>query len=148
MLPKVILSIWLLSWFFLPSATAGQTISTREMQGFFYADGKMEKSDPQFEITYFIEGDKITRTRVYDFKNKKVIPDNTAYQILRHLSSDPSAPIHEADKALGGKDVLRAIGEPGMDAVETLVITKDAVASYKSTSDYMVISRSEIISIN
>ena len=105
----------------------------------------MKKSEPQFEITYFINGDSITRTRVYDFKKKEVIPDNTTYNIQRQLFSDVLSPMHEADKALGGKDVIRAIGQPGMDAVETVVISGDYINSYKSTSDYLVISRQKII---
>ena len=67
---KILLGVYVFLLVFLKFAHAGQTISTREVQGFFYADGKMEKSDAAFEITYFIEGDKITRTRVYDFKKK------------------------------------------------------------------------------
>ena len=145
---KIILGVYVFTLVFLPSVHAGQTISTKEVQGFFYADGKMEESDAQFEITYFVEGDKITRTRVYDFKKKQVMPDSTVYQIQRQLLSDPAHPVHKTDKALGGKDVIRAIGQPGLDAIETIVITEQNVTSYKSTSDYLVISRQEIISIS
>lgn len=135
------------SFLFLSLAPAGasETITGKEIQAFFYSDGKMKKSEPQFEITYFINGDSITRTRVYDFKKKEVIPDNTTYNIQRQLFSDVLSPMHEADKALGGKDVIRAIGQPGMDAVETVVISGDYINSYKSTSDYLVISRQKII---
>ncbi len=136
-----------ISLLFPADVYAGQTISTKEVQGFFYADGKMEKSEPCFEITYYIEGDTITRTRVYDFKKKQVIPDNTVYQVQRQMTSDPNNPASQSNKALGGQDVVRAIGQPGMDAIETLVIAGKNVNSYKSTGDYLVISRQEIIDV-
>lgn len=52
-------------------ALAGETITAQEVAGYFYADGVMGRSKGQFEITYYIEGNTVTRTRVYDL-NKKV----------------------------------------------------------------------------
>ena len=37
--------------------------------------------------------------------------------------------------------VIRAVGQPGSDAIEILVIGQDFIQSCKSTSDYFVISR-------
>ena len=115
---------------------AGETITAREVEGYFYADGEMEHSKGQFENTYYLEGDTITRTRAYDINRKEVIPDNTVYQIQRQLSSDPS-------KGRMGlpPPVMRAIGLPGSDAVEILMIGETYIQSVKSTSDYFVISR-------
>jgi hypothetical protein len=122
-------------------AVAGETISTVELQSFFYADGRMEKSEPRFEMTYFVEGDTVTRTRVYDKVNKEVIPDDTQYAIVRGLSSDPQNPL----SSMRGISVIRAVGSPGSDAVEVIVIGSDFVQTVKSTRNYFVISRQKRI---
>jgi hypothetical protein len=119
---------------------AGETITALEEEGFFYADGEMKRSNAQFEITYYIEGDTVTRTRVYDIKKKQIIPDNTVYQIQRQLVSDPSKNL-----SLSGIPIIRAIGQPGTDAIEILVIGETFIQSVKSTSDYFVISRKKRI---
>jgi hypothetical protein len=121
---------------FSEAAVAGQTITTSEVETYFYADGEMNRSKGQFEITYYLDGDTITRTRVYDIAKKEVIPDNTVYQIVRHLLSDPTV----NDSGLGPV-VIRAIGQPGLDALEVLMIGETYVQAVKSTSDYFVISR-------
>ena len=43
----------------------------QEVEGYFYTDGEMKRSDPQFENTYSVEGNIITRTRTYDLKKRK-----------------------------------------------------------------------------
>jgi len=120
-------------------ALAGETITAQEVEGYFYSDGEMKRSKGQFEMTYYIEGNTITRTRVYDLKTKEVIPDDTAYQIQRQLKSDPSKGL------LRGKPIIRAIGQPGSDAVEVLMIGDAFIQSVKSTADYFVISRQKRI---
>ena len=118
------------------AAFAGETITAQQVEGYFYADGEMERFKGQFEITYYIEGNTITRTRVYDLHKKQVIPDDTIYQIQRQLLSDPTK-----GASLGGKPIIRAIGQPGLDAMEILMIGDTFIQSVKSTSDYLVISR-------
>lgn len=118
------------------AAFAGETITAQEVEGYFYADGEMKRSKGQFEITYYIEGNTITRTRVYDFNKKQVISDDTVYQIQRQLLSDPAK-----GASLSRKPIIRAIGQPGLDAVEILMIDETFIQSVKSTSDYFVISR-------
>ncbi len=117
-------------------AFAGETITAQEVEGFFYADGKMKRSEAIFEITYYMEGNTVTRTRVYDISKKEVIPDDTVYQIQRQLLSDPSIGL-----SISGRPVIRAIGQPGLDAIEILMIGDTFIQSVKSTSDYFVISR-------
>lgn len=117
---------------------AGETITAREIEGYFYTDGKMKRSKGQFEITYFYEGKTIIRTRVYDYSKKKIIPDDTVYLVLEHLSSHPGK--NPNIKEPRGS-VIRAVGQPGLDAVEILVVGEDFIQSVKSTSDYFVISR-------
>ena len=117
-------------------ALGGETITTQELEGYFYADGKMERSKGQFEITYYIEGDTVIRTRVYDLIKKEVIPDDTVYLIQQQLISDPTKGL-----SLIRKPVIRAIGQPGLDAIEILVIGETFLQSVKSTADYFVISR-------
>ena len=118
------------------TAFAGETITAQEVEGYFYADGEMKRSEPQFEITYYVEGDTVTRTRVYDINKKAVTPDNTVYQIQRQLASDPTKGLSPS-----GKPIIRAIGQPGTDALEMLVIGETFIQFVKSTSDYLVISR-------
>lgn len=117
-------------------ALAGETITAQEIEGYFYADGEMKQSKGLFEITYYIEGNTVTRTRVYDLSKKQVIPDNTVYQIQRQLLSDPTKGL-----SLTGKPIIRAIGQPGLDAVEILMISETFIQSVKSTSHYFVITR-------
>ena len=118
------------------SAFAGEFITAQEIEGYFYADGEMKRSKGQFEITYYIDGSTITRTRVYDINVKKVIPDDTVYQIQSQLLSDPAK-----GASVGVKPIIRALGQPGLDAIEMLMIGDSFIQSVKSTSDYFVISR-------
>lgn len=121
-------------------AFAGETITAQELEGYYYRDGKMKRSKGVFEITYYMEGNTVTRTRVYDISKKEVIPDDTVYQIQRQLSSDPSN-----KRSSLGPPVIRAIGQPGFDAVEILMIGDTFIQSVKSTSDYFVITRQKRI---
>lgn len=121
-------------------ALAGETITAQEVEGYFYADGEMKRSKAQFEITYYVEGNTVTRTRVYDFNKKQVEPDDTVYHIQRQLWSDPSMGL-----SIKGNPIIRAIGQPGTDAIEILMIGDTFIQAVKSTSDYFVISRQKRI---
>lgn len=123
-----------------------QTIVGIETESYFYADGEMKKSPGQFENTYYLDGNKITRTRVYDRIKKDVIPDDTVYVVQEQLSSHPATlpkPRKTAPNASTRMfpPVIRAVGQPGTDAIEILVIGEDFIQSCKSTSAYFVISR-------
>ena len=113
----------------------GQTIVAREVEGYFYSDGKMQKSAGQFENTYYYQGDTIKRIKVHDFRNNRTEEDDTVYQVQRQLLSDPGRNISLSEP------VIRAIGQPGMVAVEILVVGDTFIQSVKSTSGYFVISR-------
>ena len=63
--------------------------------------------------------------------------DNTVYQIQRQLWSDPVQGI--ITRVV--KPSVRAIGQPGADAVEIFVIDDTFVQSVRSTGAYFVISR-------
>lgn len=132
---SILMSIAVLLFISPQIVESGQTIVAREVEGYFYSNGKMEKSSGQFENTYYYHGDTIKRVRVHDFKNKRTEEDDTVYQIQRQLLSDPGKNISISEP------VIRAIGQPGMDAVEILVVGDDYIQSVKSTSDYFVISR-------
>jgi hypothetical protein len=120
------------------AALAGETITAQEVESYFYSDGEMKHSPKgAFEITYYLDENTVTRTRVYDINEKKVMPDNTIYKIERQLMSDPS----RGGYAFPGKSVIRAIGSPGLDALEILMIGETFIESVRSTSDYFVISR-------
>jgi hypothetical protein len=121
-------------------ALAGETITAQEVEGYIYADEEMKRSRAQFEITYYIDGNTVTRTRIYDFNKKQVIPDDTVYQIQRQLVSDPSKGF-----SLSGEPIIRAIGQPGTDSVEILMIDETFIQSVRSTAHYFVISRQKRI---
>lgn len=133
---KVVILLTLAVFLVCGATLAGETITSQEVEGYFYSDGEMKRSNPQFEFTYYIEGNTITRIRLYDLNKKQVIPDDTIYQIQRELVSDPSKGL-----SLSGIPVIRAIGQPGTDAIEILVIGETFIQTVKSTSDYFVISK-------
>lgn len=121
---------------------AGETIVTHETDRYFYKDGRMVKLDNQFEVTYFLDLDKdtLTRTRVYDFLNNKITPDETVYHLERQMLSHPS----NSERYIL-KPVIRAIAQPGADSMELLVIEEKAVESVTSTADELLISRGKRI---
>jgi hypothetical protein len=122
---------------------AGETITTQEVDSYMYQDGEVgERSKGQYEVTYYIEGNTVTRTRVYDSFHKDVIPDNTIYQIQRQLSSDP---IIENSHIPEPYRTIRAIGQPGKDSVEILMINDKYVQSVRSTGNYFIITSSKRI---
>lgn len=128
----------------LPSLVYGQqTVVGVEVESYFYADGEMKREAGRFENTYLVQEDRIIRTRVYDQTKKEVIPDNTTYLIMEHLVSHPKRFPSVGEKRRVGEwaAVIRAVGEPGSDAVETVVIGSDFIQTCKSASDYFVISR-------
>ena len=130
--------LFLLGIFVCNVATGNETIVAKEVEGYMIDNGKVKNSTPQFEITYVIDGDIITRTKVYDFKNKKNINDNTVYKIQRQLLSDPTKGM-----SISGKIVIRAIGQPGSNAIEILTISSKFIDSLKSTADYFIFSRQQ-----
>lgn len=133
LLATLLLLVYRVAW-------AGETIIGHEVEGYFYNDGEMKQSKGQFEITYYLEGDTVTRTRVYDLIKKEVIPDDTVYRIQRQLWSDPTKGTSSYSFS-GHEAVIRAIGQPGLDAIEILVIGETFIQSVKSTATYFVISR-------
>ncbi len=137
---KLIYSILIIIFVSGP-AFCRETIYAKEINSFFYQKGKIKESEGEFENTYLLEGNKIIRTRVYNIKTKEVIPDNTIYTIHRGLASDPNMGL------LRNKPIIRALGQPGTDAIEILVINfdKSQMDSTKSTADYFVISHYRII---
>lgn len=120
-------------------AEAGETIVTHETSRYFYKDGQMLKLDSQFEMTYHLDlaNDTLTRTRIYDFLNKKITPDETVYHIEQQLLSHPT----NAERYVL-KPVVRAVGQSGADTVELLVIEEGFVDSVVSSADELVVSRS------
>ena len=115
-------------------------------QSWFYADGKMEASDDHFENTYTLSRDQLVRTQVRNLKTGEVTSDQTVYLIRSELMSHPAAlpkPSSVPGKSGQGSlpPVIRAIGNPGGDALEIVVVGADFIQSCKSTSDYFVISR-------
>ncbi len=117
---------------------ADETIVTHESERYYMKDGQVLKLDNQFEMTYHLDldTDTLTRTRVYDFLNKKITPDETVYHIERQLLSHPT----NAERYVL-KPVLRAVGQTSADAVELLVIDDHFVHAVLSSTDEIVFSR-------
>ena len=126
--------------FFCPSAYSGgeQTIVTHETDRYFYKDGRMLKLENQYEYTYFLdlEKDTLTRTRIYDFLNKKITPDETVYHIEKQFLSHPTN-----SERYTLKPVVRAIGQTSADTLEMLVIEEGFVDVTTSTADELIVSR-------
>ena len=120
------------------NAWAGETIVTHETDRYFYKDGRMVKLSGQFEMTYFLDLDKdtLTRTRVYDFQNNKITPDETVYHMQRQMLSHPT----NSERYIL-KPVIRALGQPSADSMEMLVIEEKAVEVVTSSADELIISR-------
>ena len=121
-------------------AIAGQTIVAHETDRYFYKDGKVLRYDGQYEATYFldIEKDVLTRTRVYDFINKKITPDETVYHIERQLLSHPT----NSERYIL-PPVIRAVGQTNADSIEILSIEEGFVNAVTSSTNEMVISRAK-----
>ena len=119
-------------------SASSETIVTHETERYFYKDGRMLKLANQFEYTYFLDLDQdtLTRTRVYDFLNKKITPDETVYHIEKQLLSHPS----NAERYIL-KPVVRAVGQTNADAVEILSVGESFVEMVSSSADEWVISR-------
>ncbi|GEM_PF-1133781 len=114
------------------------TIVTHEEEKYFFTDGRVERFDGQYEYTYLVDPKAgiITRTRIYDWREKKITPDDTVYDIREELHSHPLTAAR-----YGLTPVIRAIGRPEDDSVETLVIEDKWVQSAISTGNRLVLTR-------
>ncbi len=121
-------------------AYADETIVTHEIERQYFKDGSLLKLEGQYEYTYYLdlEKDILTRTRVYDFVNKKVTPDDTHYHMERQLLSHPT----NADRYIL-TPVIRAEGQTSADTVELIVIDDAYVQTTSSTSNELVVSRAK-----
>jgi hypothetical protein len=137
---KFILSLLIVVFLFGPAFCA-ETIYAKETISFFYQNGIIKQSEGQFENTYLLEGNKVIRTRVFNIKTYEIIPDNTIYTIHKGLASDLNVNMS------GKNPITRALGQPGTDAIEILVIDSNSghINSIKSTAGYIVISHYNII---
>ena len=121
-------------------AYADETIVAHETDRYFYKDGKVLRYEGQFEYTYFLdlEKDALTRTRVFDFINNKITPDETVYHIEKQLLSHPS----NAERYIL-PPVIRAVGQTNADSIEILSIEQGFVNAVSSSSNEIVVSRAK-----
>lgn len=135
----VLWTLFLITVFIVP-AYGSEMITAQEIDCYRYADGKIENLKEYMEITLEIDGDKVRKTRVYNIKRKTEIPDRTEYSIQRRPPTDL------LDKGFKGTNpVIKAVGEPGFDSIEILVIGEKYIQSVKSEGDTFIISRFQII---
>lgn len=120
-----------------------QTVVSHETDKYFFEAGKMTRFDGQFENTYEVDLEKgtVTRTRVYDFTGKRIMPDDTVYRIEKDLLSNPGK--HNRYVL---PPVVRAVGKPDADSVEIVVIEQAAVTTARSTSNEIIVSRGRRLS--
>ena len=116
---------------------ASNTIVAEEIESYLLSPGESKRFEGQYQVTYFVDGDTVVRERITDYQTKEVKADGTVYQIQRQLISDPTNP-----RPWTAETVIRAIGQPGNDEVETLSISKDSVITARSNRDYILVSRS------
>ena len=135
---RLVVFVFLTAFIFASTASAEETVVTHETERFFYKDGRQLKLEGQYEMTYFMDLDKdtLTRTRIYDFLNNKITPDETVYHIERQLLSHPT----NADRYIL-KPVVRAVGQTSSDSLEMLVIEDKFVEAVTSSADEFVVSR-------
>ncbi len=115
------------------------TIVSHEEEKYFFEGGRMSRFEGQFEHTYFLDNVKgvLVRTRTYDYRAKRITPDETVYRIERSLHSDPT----NSDR-YSLTPVIRAIGVPDGDHVETLTVTDKEVVSSLAAPGKLILSRS------
>ncbi len=118
----------------------GDTIVTHETDRYYFKDGQMLKLQGQYEMTYFLDLDKntLTRTRIYDFLNNKIVPDETVYHIEKQLLSHPT----NADR-YSLKPSVRAVGQTSADSMEMMVIEEKFVEAVNSGPEEIILSRSK-----
>lgn len=135
-------AFWIFAFILLvvPAELRAETVVAHETEKYFYKDGSVQKFEGQYEYTYFVDPEKpeIVRTRVYDYQSQKITPDETVYQVQKELISDPSLAGRH-----GMAPVIRAVGRPGSDILEILVIDGDAVHIVKSTSNEIVLAHAK-----
>src|SRR3989338_2584126 len=107
-----------------------ETIVTHEEEKYFYQEGKIQRFEGQYENTYQLdlEKDELIRTRIYDYQTKEIIPDETVYHIEKDLKSHPTTAFRYSLEPM-----IRAVGQPDKDSVETIMIQNDVVETATST---------------
>ena len=123
-----------------PVWAANQTIVAHETDRYFYKDGRVIRYEGQYENTYFLDLDRdtLTRTRVYDFLNKKITPDETVYHIEKQLLSHPA----NSERYIL-PPVVRAVGQTNADTLEILTIEEGFVNAAASSTNEIVLSRAK-----
>lgn len=120
------------------SAAAARTVVSHEEEKYFYEGGRMQRFEGQFEHTYHLDPERgiVTRTRLYDYRTKRITPDDTVYAIQKELRSDPSQ-----SQRYALAPVVRAVGRPDEDHVEVLTINDREVVSAVAAPGRLVVSR-------
>lgn len=130
----------LAAFLILPRMAFAETIVAHETEKYFYRDGKVQKFEGQYENTYYLDLDKntLTRTRIYDYQTRKITPDETVYALETGLRSHPTN-----STRYGLTPVIRAVGRPDKDSVQTVMIDDDFVTTSTATPDTFILSRAK-----
>ncbi len=80
----------------------------------------------------------MTRTRVYDYQTRKITPDETVYPLETTLRSHPTNSVR-----FGLPPVIRAVGRPDKDSVQTVMIDDDFGTTSTAAAGSYIISRAK-----
>jgi hypothetical protein len=127
----------------IASLRAQTTIVARETGSWLVHEDGLEELRPQWEITYEVTENTVTRTKLVDIRDGSIRIDNTVYRILPLPTQDMAAlilnSVPEAQATQVGP-VIRALGQPAPLAVEILVIGPSFVRSTRSSAGYFAIT--------
>ncbi len=126
--------------FFVPSAFA-ETIVTHETEKYFYENGQMKRYDGQYEQTYLLDREKntLTRTRIYNYHDKQIIPDETVYEI----QNDPDPGLSDNLPVHRPSTVIQAVGQPEARTVELLIVRDGTVTSSVARDGELIVSQAD-----
>ncbi len=130
----------------VPRVLLARTIVARETDSWSYIEGKMQHGSPTFGLTYSLTDSSLIRRTVKNLQTGEVLTDDSEYIFVRNLISYRQALGSLCFRRLTPSErglipAIRALGQPGSDAVETLWIGPDWMQSVRTVSGYMVISR-------
>ena len=121
-----------------PGRLKAETVVAREVENFYYDNGRIEERPVHRENTYVVEDNKITRTQIRNLESQEAVPDDTVYEIQRQLVSDPTNELRAADDL----HTVRAVGAPDPDSIEVLSIHgDDTLETFTFMAGHLEVSR-------
>jgi len=129
-----------------PQALLRRTIVARGTDSWFYADGRMKQGAPEFELVFEVTDTSVIRRTIRNVSTGETLSDVTEYFFMMGVPSFRTARESLVFRKLSPAErrespAVRAMGQPGSEAIEILYIGPDWMQSVKTVADYMVIER-------